>query len=227
MNRHSNTQLNSMFGDTEKARCSCDFCDEMAGVTNRFSTLYEGIIDSRLMYESTACVAIPSLGQIVEGHVLVVPKRHFPAMAYANREEWEDSWSVIQQVGAAIQRRYDVIPLIFEHGSTKPGNSGIHHAHIHIMPNISGVLYELFQRFNANLTFDLQPHIYNRIESCGEYLFVASGQQKYLIDIPPHESSQIMRRLIASVLGHQPQDWRYSCIEESLLLTLQSVLVTE
>ena len=64
----------------------CDFCDELSGGSeNSFSRIYKRELESRVLFHSDEFAVIPSLGQIVEGYLLVLPIKHFKALGDLNK----------------------------------------------------------------------------------------------------------------------------------------------
>ncbi len=63
-------------------RAKCDFCNEFSGKPgNAFQRIYAGTPESRVLFRSNQFVVMPSLGQILEGYLLVLPIKHFKALS--------------------------------------------------------------------------------------------------------------------------------------------------
>jgi diadenosine tetraphosphate (Ap4A) HIT family hydrolase len=60
----------------------CEFCDEFSGGThNSFADrFHEGRVD-RTVLETKSLRVVPTLGQIVQGYLLIVPRHHCCALA--------------------------------------------------------------------------------------------------------------------------------------------------
>ena len=63
----------------------CVFCRELNGSRDtNFATRYPEI-QSRIIYETESLVAFPCIGQLVNGHFLVVPKNHDCTLAQTQK----------------------------------------------------------------------------------------------------------------------------------------------
>src|SRR6184192_1181296 len=106
----------------------CDFCNEFAGLrSNRFSEIYgEG---SNRIIESTASFnVLPTLGQLTEGHILIVPKEHVTAFANIEAEKLRELDVLYLEISERLQKSYGA-HIAFEHGTRSPdaGGCGIIH----------------------------------------------------------------------------------------------------
>jgi len=60
----------------------CDFCDEFSGgLENSFAARYQNTAPSRVILSTANFRVIPSLGQIIEGYLLIVPVSHYTAVS--------------------------------------------------------------------------------------------------------------------------------------------------
>lgn len=88
------------------------------------------------LFESRNFVAMPSLGSIVEGWVLLVPKNHFVSVGALPPELLEEMESMKSHVVTNLTGRYGDL-CAFEHGPSEKGRKvgcGVDHAHLHIVP---------------------------------------------------------------------------------------------
>lgn len=88
------------------------------------------------LLESPNFVVLPSLGALVEGWVLLVPKQHFLSMGALPDSLIPEMQDLKRSVCAFLQDTYGTASA-FEHG---PGQKerkvgcGVDHAHLHILP---------------------------------------------------------------------------------------------
>src|SRR5438105_13826524 len=83
----------------------CDFCDEFsAGRENSFVRIYGPDLESRILFRSTDFAVVPSLGQIVEGYLLIVPTTHFTAMADLPAELQEELLRLSLRVSSVLSQ---------------------------------------------------------------------------------------------------------------------------
>jgi len=203
---------------------NCDFCDELSGGSNNaFATIYKQQPTSRILYRSRHFVVLPSLGQIVEGHLLIVPITHDTALAdvtLSSAEELSDLRSFVR--GAVVETYGSVI--FFEHGvrGKQAGGCGIDHAHLHAVPFASSQepIEELKDRHPLRSIGGISeiPH---QVAPDSPYLYYeqTNGQAWACeIDFVP---SQYLRKCVAESLGTKSWDWREFGTEEALIRSLE------
>ena len=89
------------------------------------------------LYETEHFAVIPSLGSIVEGWLLIIPKEHYLSYGYIESQALLDELKkLIDYVGGIVKQVYGDY-VIFENGaycSNKLVGCGVDYAHIHIVP---------------------------------------------------------------------------------------------
>jgi diadenosine tetraphosphate (Ap4A) HIT family hydrolase len=200
----------------------CEFCDEFAGGNaNSFAILYANELANRTIIEQDGFRALPSLGQIVPGYLLLVPNHHYRALADMSQEELNAAEAL--KTGLADQMRFTFGDcLFFEHGARTPesGGCGITHAHLHIVPFPAekDPVEEVIGAFPFEKVSNLRD--LKRVQRGKSYLYYESVRGNRYVFYPPFIPSQYIRRLLAEALGIQGWDWRQSGREERLLRTL-------
>ncbi len=114
----------------------CDLCNELSGGTeNAFDRIYARNPKSRILFQSGEFVVIPSLGQIVEGHLLIVPNRHFAALGDMSDAFVGELGILCRNVRSILKAEYGSC-IFFEHGTrcVDAGGCGVYHAHLHAVP---------------------------------------------------------------------------------------------
>jgi diadenosine tetraphosphate (Ap4A) HIT family hydrolase len=202
----------------------CDFCNEFSGAAeNTFNRIYEGRPENRVLLRSNDFAVIPSLGQIVEGYLLVLPIKHFKALGDLPVLLRQEFTTICEWAGEALKGKYGPY-ILFEHGTRSEGvgGCGIYHAHLHATPlaGVSDPVNSLKLRF-PYIELDHLNEISKRSTGFPTYLFYQDSDAKlYLFDTGPL-SSQYMRKLLADALGKEDWDWRVAGREERLLATIQ------
>ncbi len=185
----------------------CRFCNIVSGQ-------YQHADIDRPFCENDAFIAVASIGALIEGWSLIIPKKHQLSMkATYNRPELED---IMDQVIPSIVRKYR--PLIaFEHGSNREGSitaCGTDHAHLHLVP-FSESLIPSLENSNLHWVKCHASEIASRVGN-NEYLFYSEVGTKdewrrhigYL-HILERPISQYFRQLIAARTGHyEASDYR-------------------
>jgi diadenosine tetraphosphate (Ap4A) HIT family hydrolase len=88
------------------------------------------------VFESPNFVVLPSLGALVEGWLLLVPKEHFICMGAVPEPLTSEMEEVKDIIISALQQTYGQV-CAFEHGPSATNLSigcGVDHAHLHIVP---------------------------------------------------------------------------------------------
>jgi diadenosine tetraphosphate (Ap4A) HIT family hydrolase len=201
----------------------CDFCNEFSdGVENTFDRIYGPDLKSRALFRSEEFVLVPSLGQIAEGHLLLLPTKHWTALGDLPEPLLGEFRGLSKSVTTILSEEYGS-GITFEHGvrAGGTGGCGIYHAHLHAVP-ISEALDPvdfLKSKFSYKRIEDL-IEIKKLSEGKSEYLFYQDSRSRaYLFDVP-NLASQYMRRVLAEVLATHDWDWRSAGKEDRLLTTL-------
>lgn len=208
----------------------CEFCREFAGRSQRYKRLYDGLAPTRIIARTDRFVALPTLGQLFTGSLLLLPVDHIETCALLSgdaRRELEDL-----TVEVTSRAREFGEPVLFEHGATEPtgGGCGIYHAHLHIVPLPELTSAKTLFPEHQTRTTGLRA-AWEALQGTGEYLLMSSaGETLYsdLSDLSGHYPSQFFRRRIAEHFRLQaPWDWRaYTDVEPALLRTLDMSIPT-
>lgn len=205
----------------------CEFCREMrTPAKSLFGKLYAGSYESRIVRKTNNFVAMPTIGQLVPGSLLILPVRHFETMGSLSaslRIEMQDLLNGVWDIAAQFGH-----PVYFEHGSTQEvaGSCGIFHAHIHLVPLPKKLEpKEFFPEFHgcaASLDVALQS-----VERSGHYLLAGDKLQTLYANVNELgfvPGSQFFRRRLTALLGiSRPWDWRLTTsLEDDVLATLEA-----
>lgn len=102
---------------------SCVFCKVIAGE-----------LPSHTVYEDDQVKVILSIYPLVDGHALVLPKKHVDFLWNADDELYRLLWSHAKTVAKAIELSYDeerVLALV--------DGADIAHVHIHLLPGTESI----------------------------------------------------------------------------------------
>ena len=202
----------------------CDFCNEFAGGTNNaFHSRYHETLPIRILLGTENFRVFPSIGQLLEGYLLIAPLLHFTTVDEMPAKLVAELADIYDFVRTALSQNYGPC-VCFEHGSRGPlnGGCGIYHAHIHAVPLVK--LTDPVDALKARFPYAELTHldeISNRSAGLPSYLFYQDSHARlYLFDTGPLPS-QYMRKLMADALGSQDWDWRLAGREERLLATMR------
>lgn len=207
---------------------NCEFCDEFGGgVNNGFYARYKACPETRYVLSTENFYVFPTIGQLVDGYLLVVPRKHYTTLDELPPELVGELADTSKRVRAALSEIYGSC-ICFEHGARGPlnGGCGIYHAHLHVVP-LSG-FSDPVERLKLKFPFGELAHlreIANRSEGLSSYLFYQDSHARlYVFDTGPLPS-QYMRKLIADALENPDWNWRAVGREERLVTTIQRLSV--
>lgn len=165
------------------------------------------------LFESPNFVVLPSLGALIEGWLLLVPKKHFICMGAVPGSIAAEMQEMKDMICKHVQQYYGQV-CVFEHGPSRANVSvgcGVDHAHLHIVP----VAFDLISAVTPLLPEDT---IWSgaKLEECqaafkrGEdYLYIEQPVGVGLIATNQGFGSQLFRRAIATQIGIANQfNWR-------------------
>jgi diadenosine tetraphosphate (Ap4A) HIT family hydrolase len=157
---------------------------------------------------------------IVEGHVLLCPRLHYPSMADVPRDVAADADRVLDGVIAVYEEVYGPT-IVYEHGRTgqclrrNPGERICHHAHVHLVPLDADVAaaVELGQhapftslRDLAELAYDVEGYIVAGSSKSGRRYFPVTRP------MGPH----YLRTLVATLAGvPERADWEVNLFTDT------------
>jgi len=180
------------------------------------------------LLESEHFVVLPSLGSLVEGWLLIVPKKHFLNMGAIPVEFMQELQSVKLSVGHLLKAKYGSV-CTFEHGPSKPNKKvgcSVDHAHLHMVP----ISFDLVQAAAAFMPQDAS-WVDARPESCraafgsgNDYLYVEQPIGCGRIAVHSGFGSQVLRKAIAAGIGKLDRSsWRDYPEIEVVARTIQTL----
>jgi len=201
----------------------CQYCEEFE---RGYLDLNGKSLGNRILLETDNFVVFPTLGQIVEGYLLIAPKKHYLAIGEIPRANYKELEEVQGKVKTILSETYGS-PLFFEHGATsrkKRGGCCIEHAHIHAVPVQVEILGDLSKVFGHKKIRDYNG-LKTKFEREEPYFFLEDNfGRKYSFDIPDVVPSQYIRRIISEKIGKQERwDWRSQPGLEELENTLRKL----
>jgi diadenosine tetraphosphate (Ap4A) HIT family hydrolase len=159
-------------------------------------------------------VVLPSLGAMVKGWLLIVPKKHFMCMGAVPDALETDYFELRKRVCTHLESVYGSPVVLFEHGPsrilTRTG-CGVDHAHVHVVP-FAEDLIKLATPYLSD-TSGWYPATQKRLReaySAGlDYLYAEVPGHAALMATSREFGSQVFRRAIAdSLLISNEYQWR-------------------
>ncbi len=185
----------------------CQFCNIVVGK-------YQYAEIDQPFASNNAFVAMVSIGALVQGWSMIVPREHQLSMKNVyNKQEFIE---FVRTVTPLLVQKYGSL-IAFEHGSNKEGSitaCGTDHAHLHLVPYFESLFPDL-QSTDLCWIQCNTSEIASRVGN-SEYLFYSELGAKNIwqdpvgyLHILERPMSQFFRHLIASRTGHtEKYDYR-------------------
>lgn len=169
-----------------------------------------GVADSEVLSETAGFAVISDVAPAVPGHVLIVTKSHYQALAKLPLHLLQALDPVVRDVRGRLDRIYGLPTVVFEHGMCDRGrlaSCGIDHAHLHVLP-LGCSLEDRFRQDHEVNGLQSLSNLPLRVGGLGEYLLLAGGAAStYLIAFPADATRQYFRRVVAEVTGSEFWNW--------------------
>lgn len=205
----------------------CTFCAELAGQTqnSNYFRLAGPTAKSRIVWQNAEFALMPSLGSLVEGHLLLIPTQHAFSFANLPRTVLANAKSLIASVTQFFCEN-DQQSLVFEHGAVVLSGCDYErrmkraicgactdHAHIHILPSVSaGMVVSKLEKMRIQMSRKPLESLCGLREqvnpACPYILIGGSDMGSWLIFVLEYVPSQFMRKLVSSSMGLTEWDWR-------------------
>ncbi len=164
----------------------------------------------QVLYCSDNFYVTPSLGQIVEGYLLICSKKHFVSFSAMPKELFAEFEEIKQKVKKILSENY-TCPIFFEHGpidETKLSGCCINHAHLHAVPVKFDILNDIMEDFKGK-EITTPAEIARQFERKIPYFYYENQEgKKYLFEINGPVSSQYFRQIVA-LKAWSPEKWNW------------------
>jgi len=184
---------------------------------------------NKKLYETENFVVIPSLGSIVEGWLLIIPKKEIISYGYLQSTTlYNELESLIDHIGSFVKKLYGDF-VVFENGTycqNKLIGCGVDYAHIHIVPteyNLINIIESKFEIYYDWKQVDSIKESANYIKNNQPYLYYRNQQNKPFITTSENIPSQLFRRALASTMGVEDEyDWKNNSFTENIYKTINA-----
>jgi len=210
---------------------ACTLCAEISGTggTNLYHQLRSpGAPDSRIVLESSGFVAMPSLGHLVDGYMILCSRDHVPSIgASLLHRPGDELVEFVANVRSRLERAFGRDIVLFEHGCGKDSpqlGCGVYHAHLHMVP--SALDFSIDRRV-AQLHWN--PCTLRDLQELGQspagYLFYTDPSGNGFATTETNSvPSQFFRRIIAEVaLKSAAWNWREFPMADRVAAAVQSI----
>jgi diadenosine tetraphosphate (Ap4A) HIT family hydrolase len=165
----------------------------------------------RVMLESRSFAVLPSLGPLAPGHVLLCPRHHVGSFAQVDAALHAEYCEIKATLVARLRAMYEGEITIFEHGMAADRGRmvcTVDHAHLHVVPLPRWL--DAAAAISWTTTFDGSLPALRRLAGGQEYVSCETPDGVHrLMTARSGIDSQLMRRIIATSLGHGDRwNWR-------------------
>lgn len=172
-----------------------------------------GDADDEVLVASPSFLVVTSVGSLLDGWLLIVPRRHILSMRACTLDEVKEFRSLTANLRTVLQEEYRCGVVTFEHGparaSTRMG-CGVDHAHLHVVPTELDLLAQA-----GSIDPDLRWGVVDayasiaQVSGTRDYLFYSDQGAIEYVATGTNIPSQFFRRLIARLTGQADQwNWR-------------------
>ena len=165
-----------------------------------------------IIHETENFFVVPSLGTIVEGYLMILPKEHIKNIGSIPEELFDEFEEVKSKVKQILAENY-CTPLFFEHGPvsdslSQKGGCCIDHAHLHAVPIKSDLKEDLSEKFDMKKV-DSVRYLIEQNKKNVPYLYYENQEgEKYVIELFDPIPSQYLRKII-SVRIDKEDEWNW------------------
>src|ERR1017187_660591 len=182
---------------------------------------------NQALFETSNFKVIPSLGSLVEGWLLIIPKKHFISIrAINNSKLYSELESLTKQVLDILKFEYGEV-ILFEHGpveSNKLVGCGVDYAHLHLVPSRFNLIDGIKKYYNYNYKWEKVSSIENTPKHKDKeqaYLYIQDQFSNSFITYSDNIPSQLFRKVIANELGTPEDfDWKENHNVENIKKTI-------
>jgi diadenosine tetraphosphate (Ap4A) HIT family hydrolase len=125
----------------------CDFCAELNGQGSEIYPVPKATESARVVERLGGLRMLPSLGEIVQGHLLIVPTYHVTASTNFSDADKANCRTLVKFIQSRFSASFGEPPVFFEHGDPtgKEMLNGqcVEHAHVHALPKYANLLPEV------------------------------------------------------------------------------------
>lgn len=186
----------------------CEICQEIKDKSKRVFSI-----------SGTNFSIMPTIGQITEGHLLIISNSHLCASLELPANEIVDLKQIMDNLRDFNKKAYNRDTLFFEHGCNPEkeiyGAASITHMHIHSLPMTKEQSQKVLEIVKDDTNNELIP--INELKDLVQwfntnhkgYIFISDTDNNlFIISSKEKPMSQYMRKVSGLVLDNHNYDWR-------------------
>ena len=199
----------------------CVFCGKFcAGSAYEDRSVFD-----RAIWENDEFVIVPSVGSLVPGYLLVIPRQHYISIAQLPFDMLGRLARIKLVVREILTQQFSP-PLFFEHGPMCHANNAgscIDHAHLHCVPLAADLLPVLRSHHSLRKIEGFEA-IANQARLNESYVYFENQHQEQFLFSDGHIPSQYLRRLISDAMKIPDLwDWGIFTFEQNAVATVNAL----
>lgn len=103
-----------------------------------FCKIAKGELDSHRIYEDEYTLAFLDINPAVEGHTVLIPKKHYQKLEDIPEEELGKLFKAVQLVTEKVQKALNTDSSNVGLNNGRPAGQAVPHTHVHIFPRHRG-----------------------------------------------------------------------------------------
>lgn len=184
----------------ENIRKNCPHCD-------RNSPAFKNTLK-----ETNSFYIICDPHPIIEGHILIIPKKHVSCVGEYNQSLFEEFRNLNDKVSQFLQQEYKSVSS-FEHGVF---GQTVFHSHIHYLP-FNGESSDIIPEKEKLTKIKSFKDLKTSFKKDGGYLYFSIDKEKWIVD-PSISTPRFFRDRFAKVLGRQERgNWKEMRFNEKIM----------
>lgn len=206
-------------------RNDCEICLELSGAKTSVFHEYYPEFATRTLLETDNFLIMPCIGQLVQMHCMLIPKKHDCTIAKSSSGLLPEIEFLLTTFSNSYVSENEKL-LIFEHGvnNNEQGGCGIYHAHLHLLPLQKHIhAFESLEYNTSDLFTDLKT-VFSIFENETPYLLVGTQKDGFSCKkLKNPIESQYLRKILSMELELPEWNWKKYGRQESVCNLLESI----
>lgn len=185
---------------------------------------------SRVLLESKNWYAVPTIGCLTAGYVLIICKQHYLSLADTDDNLYNEMLSLKKKVEKLLYKEFGLNCISFEHGNTRinsKGTNSVDHVHLHVLPFHQNIWNNIAPKIKCHKfeVMDSYESVFKSFKYTkpNSYLVFQDVDKKvYYIPNAKELPSQFFRRCIANQINMDEWNWKTEYYTENITKTLRA-----
>ena len=199
----------------------CKFCNEGKDI---IPIMNQGVVLNRKLYEDENFYVTVSIGALAEGHLIIIPKKHYLSAGEFENNIMNKFISLQKRLIEVLKKLYGKKVISFEHGTGKyavTSAASVIHAHVHLVPVNDSLIPEI-KDDGCKIT---QIESFYDLQKCADlgesYIVYQDVDRKLYLVEKKEKQSQFFRKLICDTYNTGEWDWHKDYKEDNIIKTVE------